>query len=398
MTLAECAAPERYSTQIGPFGSALKAEAYKSTGVPLLRGVNVNQGRFHDEDFVFIDEATATRLSRYECGPRDVLLVHRGTLGRIGLIPDSPRFPRYIMGNSMLRVRTDPTKLLPQYLYYWLTSADGQQYLFSRTSQVGVPAIPRPLATLRQLVLPVPPIPEQRGIAGVLGAIDDKIESNQRIVAAASDGLHSVSETIADLPSVPLSDLVTSSRDTVDPSTIEAARVEHFSIPAFDVDATPEETDPSTIKSGKFAVRGPRVLVSRLNPRTPRVWYAVPSAGVGLSSTEFLVLDAATNCSLATVWLAVTDEPFTAEMQRRATGTSGSHQRIRPADALAIEVPDVRLADPALLAEVDALLRATHQARVESHALVDLRDALLPELMSGRIRVPEASQEADAVR
>jgi type I restriction enzyme, S subunit len=162
-TIAECATTEPYSTQIGPFGKALMADEYATEGVPILRGVNVNRGRFHDDDFVFIDEQTADRLHKFESYPGDVLLVHKGTLGQIGLMPVKRRYARYIMGNSMLRVRCDPAKLLPEFLYYWLSSADGQHYLFSRVSQVGVPQIQTPLATLRQATLPVPPLSEQRG-------------------------------------------------------------------------------------------------------------------------------------------------------------------------------------------------------------------------------------------
>ncbi len=62
MTVGECAAAEPYSTQIGPFGKALMAEEYVESGVPVLRGVNVNYGRFNDGDFVFVDSAKADRL------------------------------------------------------------------------------------------------------------------------------------------------------------------------------------------------------------------------------------------------------------------------------------------------------------------------------------------------
>ena len=179
-TIAECAADEPYSTQIGPFGKALTPDAYVPEGVPLLRGVNVNSGRFHDDDYVFISEADADRLSKFESFPGDVLLVHKGSLGQIGLMPEQRRYPRYIMGNSMLRVKCDPTKLLPAYLRYWLQSPEGQHYLFSRVSQVGVPQIQRPLTTLREAALPVPPISEQEAITDVLGSLDNKIEQNQR--------------------------------------------------------------------------------------------------------------------------------------------------------------------------------------------------------------------------
>ncbi len=157
------------------------ADEYHESGIPVLRGVNVNHGRFHDKDFVFIDTDTADRLTKFESFPGDVLLVHKGTIGPIGLMPKRRKYPRYIMGNSMMRVRCDPAVLLPEYLYYWLSSSDGQNYLFSRISQVGVPQLQTPLTTLRQAVLPVPPLPEQRAIIAILGTLDDKIELNRKM-------------------------------------------------------------------------------------------------------------------------------------------------------------------------------------------------------------------------
>ena len=181
MTVQDCASKDPYSTQIGPFGSSIMAKEYMPSGVPVIRGVNVNHGRFLDNGFVFVSEEKADELAKYESRPGDVLLVHRGTLGKIGLMPSKRKYPRYILGNSMLRVQCDESKLLPEYLYYWLSSPFGQKYLFSRISQVGVPALPSPLATLRQATLLVPPLPEQQGIVKVLGVLDDKIELSQRM-------------------------------------------------------------------------------------------------------------------------------------------------------------------------------------------------------------------------
>src|SRR5437016_2969638 len=151
-TISECASGEPYSTQIGPFGEKIRAENYTATGAPVLRGTNVNpEGRFHDDDFVFIDpELAESEFNKFVCEADDVILCHKGTLGKIGIVPKQSRYKRYIMGNSMMKVRCDPSKLDPLYLYYWLCSRDGQHYLFSRVSQVGVPQIQRPLTTLRE--------------------------------------------------------------------------------------------------------------------------------------------------------------------------------------------------------------------------------------------------------
>ena len=65
-TIAEYADDVPCATQIGPFGKALTPGAYQPTGIPLLRGVNVNHGRFHGDGFVFVSDANANRLSKFE--------------------------------------------------------------------------------------------------------------------------------------------------------------------------------------------------------------------------------------------------------------------------------------------------------------------------------------------
>jgi type I restriction enzyme S subunit len=184
-TIADCASEEPFSTQIGPFGNKIKAEIYTPEGAPVLRGINVNtNSRFNDSDFVYIDQGYAdSEFKKFTCKAGDVVLCHKGTLGKIGIIPKNSKYGTYIMGNSMMKVRTDEQKLKSSFLYYWLCSFEGQDYLFSRVSQVGVPQIQRPLSTLREAEIPIPPLREQKVIAHILGSLDDKIELNRKMNA-----------------------------------------------------------------------------------------------------------------------------------------------------------------------------------------------------------------------
>jgi type I restriction enzyme S subunit len=99
---------------------------------------------------------------------------------------------------------------------------------------------------------------------------------------------------------------------------------------------------------------------------------------------------------MATVWLAAISTQFADEAERRATGTSFSHQRIKPDDALSIEVPDTRCLDESLLVEADDCLELALRARRESATAIQLRDALLPELLSGRLRVWDAEKVVES--
>ncbi len=245
-------------------------------------------------------------------------------------------------------------------------------------------------AALAAIEVPAPPLNVQRAFAATLGALDDKIESNRRAVASISDLLDAQSEKLgADIQTVPLGVIASSVKDTANPSKLGDAVVDHFSLPAFDSGARPERVAASTIKSNKFRVPRGAILLSRLNPRFNRTWWTSTGTETwALASTEFLVLTSEDDLELAGVWLAVRDPLFREELPKRVTGTSGSHQRVRPDDVLAIEVPDFRSAAPEVKKSTLALLMRAESLRMESDHLTALRDALLPELLSGRIHVP----------
>ena len=68
----------------------------------------------------------------------------------------------------------------PPFIYYFFKSNIGQQALLINTSQTGVPAISRPVTSLKNITILLPPLPEQHRIAHVLGTLDDKIENNRK--------------------------------------------------------------------------------------------------------------------------------------------------------------------------------------------------------------------------
>lgn len=247
-------------------------------------------------------------------------------------------------------------------------------------------------AALLSIPLRLPKLAEQRRIAGVLGVLDDKIESNQTVVTRAEQLIDEIAEQKAtDLPTVALSEVCSLSKSTWKPGTSSDQTVHLFSLPAFDEGAVPEQAAVSSIKSNKTLMDRPGVLVSRLNPRFSRMWWVETDATlVSVCSPEFAYLTAGDMHGLACTWLAVRSPEFRGEIVYRVTGTSGSHQRVRPADLMTIGVPDYRsLAEHTQMA-VLTLLHLVSARRQQSVVLAELRDALLPELMSGRMRVDEA--------
>ncbi len=284
----------------------------------------------------------------------------------------------------------------------------------------------------------VPPLPEQRAIAHILGTLDDKIELNRRMnetleamaralfkswfidfdpVRAKMEGRDSgLPNHLADLFPDRLVDselgeipegwevgcvvnIFEQLRDKENPLTSPDLKFHHFSIPAFDNGQWPTTEYGRSIKSQKSKVPPGVILLSKLNPEIERVWAVDVSEGDRpVCSTEFLVLRPRAPFGRTYVYCLVRSFAFRRNIEALVTGTSKSHQRAR-ADAI-LNLPTAL--PQALLSEsfesmVEALLSRTMESRRESHALAALRDTLLPGLVSGEVRVREAEGFVDAV-
>ena len=167
---------------MGPFGSSIKVDTFVPDGIPVITGRNLHGVRVDDgPGFNFITEEHACRLANANVGRGDIVLTHRGTIGQVAYIPNDSRFERYVVSQSQFYIRCDEKQVLPEFLASYLQSPVGQHLLLANTSQVGVPSIAQPVTYLRTLPVPLPSLPEQRRIAHILGTLDDKIELNRRM-------------------------------------------------------------------------------------------------------------------------------------------------------------------------------------------------------------------------
>src|SRR5581483_7243535 len=87
-----------------------------------------------------------------------------------------------------------------------------------------------------------------------------------------------------------LGELAELHQERLNPADAPAELFEHYSLPAFDAGQVPVKEPGSSIGSQKFTVPQSAILLSKLNPRLPRVWKPTPSDLPAVASTEFLVL------------------------------------------------------------------------------------------------------------
>src|ERR1035441_3129971 len=205
-----------------PYGSAIMKEDYLPFGVPMVRGVNLRNGIFFDDDFVFISDEKADRMPGANLTSGDLVFTHRGTIGQVSMIPRNRKHGRYVLSTSHVKARLDERRALPEFYYYYFTSPQGQQELLKNASIVGVPGIAQPVSTIKSLTVPYPPLTMQKGIAAVLGALDDKIAVNTGIAEVGEEFAIAVRSEERWTQTAPLGEIVSLIRNQVAPEGVAA--------------------------------------------------------------------------------------------------------------------------------------------------------------------------------
>jgi hypothetical protein len=300
-------------------------------------------------------------------------------LGRVGSYCGSMHYcdsDVWVTDNALACRAKEPGET--RFWYYALQTCR----LNSHRAGSGQPALSQRI--LGDVPVPAVPEPERPRIAGLLGALDDRIAANDRVVAVAEALMVVTVEGIT--VHAPLSELADRSATGIDPGEFDDV-VAHFSLPAFDGGAKPRLVRGETVRSGKFLLSQPCVLFAKLNPRIPRIWnVSVLPDQMALASTEFVVLRPA-GVDTSALWAALRASEVSEALRRRVAGTSGSRQRIQPRDLLDVRVRDVRTLSAAAARTVTGLGVLCHARRQESARLAALRDELLPLLISGQVRV-----------
>lgn len=147
--------------------------------VALIRSQNVYDRQFDESGLAFISDEQAIGLRNVAVHANDVLLNITGdgaTFGRACLAPDDVR-PACVNQHVSI-VRVDPALADAGYVLAFLTHPEVKPYIESFNSGGSRRAITK--GHIESFKLPLPPIAEQRAIASVLSALDGKIEQNRR--------------------------------------------------------------------------------------------------------------------------------------------------------------------------------------------------------------------------
>ena len=420
--------------QTGPFGTQLHAYDYVEDGVPVVPTEAIRGRQIDHSVLPKITRKKANELQRHRLQPGDILFARRGVqaTGHIGCVRQAE--DGFICGTGAIRLRVARPydDIDPDFLSHVL--ADPASIEWFKFHAIGATMPNLNEGIIRSFPLSVPPLVEQRAIAHILGTLDDKIELNRRM----NETLDAIARALfkswfVDFDPVrakvdgrvpvlfrPLADLFPDA--VVDTEVGEIPKGwERDTLAAFSR-LNPESwskmtrpahvlyVDLSNTKWGRiesittFAQndapsRAQRVLrpgdtiVGTVRPGNGS--YAFVSDDGLTGSTGFAVLRPTNSLCAEFVYLAATAADNIGALSRLADG--GAYPAVRPEVVAA--TPVVKPHD-SVLAEFSSLARPLLSKLAsndrQSHILAALRDALLPKLISGALRVKDAQQVVEA--
>jgi type I restriction enzyme S subunit len=155
------------------------SELVDEGGLPFIRGGDVSEGRIDFEGVDCIDEELRSSFGNKVSQDGDVVITTKGSVGRFAFVRST--YPEFVYSPqlSFWRVK-DSSEVLPSYLWQWARSPEFKKQLGMYKGQTTM-ADYISLEDQRRIEIDLPSLPVQRRIADILGVLDDKIELNRRM-------------------------------------------------------------------------------------------------------------------------------------------------------------------------------------------------------------------------
>ena len=357
---------------MGPFGSNIKVSCFVDSGVPVLNGSNLEGFSLSEKTFRYVTREKADSLNKANAHRGDIVITHRGTLGQIVFIPQDSKYDRYVISQSQFRVRCND-KVLPEYLVYYFHTPIGQHKLLSNASQVGVPALARPSSTFQQIEVVLPELSIQKRVVEIISTIQKKIVNNQEL----NDNLQQQAQAIYSSMFI----------DNHDPAWSHG----HLS----DLITVKYGKDHKKLADGIYPVYGSGGIMRYVvRPLYNKESVLIPRKGtlnnVMYVNQPFWSVDTMfyTEMKLPNVAKFVYHFVKAKDLASMNAGSAVPSMTTDILNAMEVVIPSA-----SALEEFESLVAPMYEAMeandVQSKALSQIRDTLLPKLMSGEIDVSD---------
>lgn len=373
-----------------------RPDEFDDDGVAFIRAADMTSGVVDFEGAGKINDVARSRIRKGVGAPGDVILSHKGTVGRVAVAPLDA--PDYVCSPQTTFWRSLDHSVLDQiYLRYVLLSEPFQRQLSTLGGQTDMAPYVS-LTDQRGMSIPVPPVEDQRSIAEVLGALDDKIAANDRIITTLLELANATFRQAA-------AGLQPSERKFIQLASVGGGGTPKTSIEEYwegDIAwATPTDvtglaapylrTTSRTITDAGLAACSSALYPAGSILMTSRATigaFAIAQCPTAVNQ-GFIVVNA--NDPAYQWWLFHEMQDRVPEFLSHANGATFLELPRGKFKELAVRLPseDVIVAFNDTVAPLHA---AAAQLSLESERLAATRDELLPLLMSGKLRVRGIAQ------
>ena len=164
---------------------------WQDKGIPVIRNYNLKDGKIDCTNLSFVsEEGYKERVKRAIPEESDIIISREAPMGVVGIVPKGFQC---CLGQRLVLLKIDKSKCLPKYLLYTLMS-EYVQLQIQRINRTGSIVSNLNISSLRELKIPLHSFEEQRKIANILSAIDDKIQTNNQI----NQELEAIAKTLYD--------------------------------------------------------------------------------------------------------------------------------------------------------------------------------------------------------
>lgn len=377
------------------------SEVYLSSGVSFIRSQNVYNNGFKKDGLAYISNEHAKELENVTVKPDDVLLNITGdSVARVCQVPEEILPARVNQHVSIIRPRQDV--LDARYLRYFLISPEMQQYMLSLAS-AGATRQALTKGMVEAFEVPAPPLPEQKAIASILGALDDKIELNRKM----NETLESLARVIfkswfVDFDPIPGFDPHKEWQDSPMGRIPKGWRVEGIGDVvefAYGKALKEEIRQPGHIpvfgSNGQVGwhnerlVEGPGIVIGRKGNPGIVTWVSTDFYPI---DTTFYVLTKGSIRSMYYLYhmLRLQDLPSLGA----DSAVPGLNRNMAYMNKMLVPPPEII---SAFDGQVKPLADKINHNNSQSRILATIRDTLLPKLLSGEIRVKDAEKFMETV-
>lgn len=386
------------SLRTGPFGTTLKASEYSEIGVPVVSVGEIGLGRLSVSSRTpRVGCSTVARLPEYVLRAGDIVFARKGSVDRTALV--TPLEDGWFLGSDGLRLRPGES-VDSRFLAFQLQDPWVQTWLLQHAGGSTLKSLNQ--GTISRIPIYLPPPRTQRAIAAVLGALDDKIEANSRINSIAQELADSLFASITVATRLETYSNVAEILGGGTPST----KVPEYwggTIPwATPTDVTALAGPYLTATARKLTESGLANCASALQPEGSILMTSRATIGAFAISK----VPTAVNQGFIVVrphhpdhllWLYHEMKSRVPDYIANANGATFLELSRGRFKAMELSWPVEESAMGQFVATVQPVHDRAYGALAESERLAELRDTLLPHLMSGQLSVRDAESRVEEV-